>query len=355
MSDISKVDKNFVIETQNERDGMKFYDAKSAPIRLFGVWHDGECYRRVPKDVAEATSDGVSVLSTHTSGGRVRFITDSPYVILKAEIPPAVNMSHMARSGSSGFDLYVREAGRECYKKSYIPEHAVESFSGVIDFDTKEERLITVNFPLYNGVKELYIGLHENASLLPAPDYSVPFPMVSYGSSITQGGCTSRPGNAYQSVISRRYDSDFVNLGFSGSAKGEDAMRDYLASFKMSAFIFDYDFNAPTNEHLIATHKPIYEAVRKTNPDIPIIIMARPYFFDTHKGVAKRNEIVKATYDYAKAQGDEKVHFISSHELFELCEDNGTVDGCHPNDFGFFCMAKAVMKELDKYFPPIKD
>jgi hypothetical protein len=173
--------------------------------------------------------------------------------------------------------------------------------------------------------------------------------MVSYGSSITQGGCASRPGNAYQAVISRRYDADFINLGFSGSAKGEEAMKNYLASLRMSCFLFDYDHNAPNPDHLRATHKPIYEAVRRTNPDIPIIMMPRPEFFYT-RGIEIRNEIVKATYDYAKACGDENVYFIPSHELMAICEDNGTVDGSHPTDFGFFSMARAMIKVLDKLF-----
>ena len=270
MPDIASIDKNFVIETNIERENIKFYDAKEAPICLFGIWHDGEVYRRVPKDVAENTSQGLVSLATATAGGRIRFVTDSPYVILKAQYPSLGYMPHMPRSGSAGFDMYVNKDGEECYVKSFIPPNANE-FDGVIDFSEQKERLVTINFPLYNGVKELYIGIHGDYSIKPAPDYSVKLPMVSYGSSITQGGCASRPGTAYQAIISRRYDADFINLGFSGSAKGEDAMREYIATLPMSCFLFDYDFNALSADHLRETHKPIYEAVRAKNPDIPII------------------------------------------------------------------------------------
>ncbi len=353
MEDITKRDKNFIIETNIERDGIKFYDAKSAPICLYGIIHDGELYRRMPKEAGEAVSEGVSVGSKNTAGGRIRFITDSPYIILKSQVPGITNMSHMPSSGSSGFDLYVREEGRENYKKSYIPSHGVTTFDGVVDFSEKRERLITVNFPLYNEVIDLYVGIHEDAVLKPAPDYTVKLPMVSYGSSITQGGCASRPGNAYQAIVSRRYDSDFVNLGFSGCAKGEPAMKDYLGTLEMSAFILDYDYNAPTPQHLEETHKPIYEAVRKKNPDIPILMLARPQYFDTARGVAWRNEIVKKTYDFAVENGDKNVYFISSHELCEYCEDNGTVDGCHPNDLGFRAMADAIIKCLDNHFSSV--
>ena len=350
MPDISTIDKNFVIETNIERENIKFYDAKEAPIRLYGVWHDGERYRRVPKDVAENTSEGVKGLSVHTAGGRIRFITDSPYVILKVIYPSVGLMAHMPRSGSAGFDMYVNKDGRECYTKSFIPT-ASSVFDGVFDFSEQKERLITINFPLYNGVNEVYIGINADYSIKPAPDYSVNPPIVTYGSSITQGGCASRPGNSYQSVISRRYDADFINLGFSGSAKGEVAMKDYIASLPMSCFLLDYDFNANGPDHLRETHKPIYEAVRAAHPDVPIIMMARPYFFSPEQNERDlRNRIIKDTYNFAKENGDENVYFISSRELFELCEDNGTVDGCHPTDFGFFSMAQAVNKILDKIF-----
>ena len=353
MSDIASIDKNFAIETNIQREKIKFYDAKCATVKLFGVWHDGEGFRRVPKDVAEATNEGVQRLSTNTAGGRIRFITDSPYVILKVVYPSYHFLSHMPKTGVSGFDLYVTEEGRENYKKTFIPL-ASTTFDGVVDFPDSKERCITINFPLYNDVREVYVGVHEEHNLKAAPDYKINVPMVFYGSSITQGGCASRPGNTYQAIISRRYNSDFVNLGFSGSAKGEAAMRDYVASLPMSAFILDYDFNAPTDEHLLETHKPFYDSVRKAHPDIPIVMMARPVFFNSPE-LESRNNIIKATYDYARKNGDENVYFIPSASLMELCEDNGTVDGCHPTDLGFKSMANAVIKVLDNVFEVVSN
>ncbi len=348
--DITTIDKNFKIETNIEREALRFFDVKDAPLNLYGVWHDGEAYRRVPRDVAKATSPELITSSIKTAGGRIRFVTDSPYVVIKAFYPFITVFGHMTRAGTSGFDLYVNEGGREVYKKSMFPPSNTDtSFDAVFDFPDVKERLITINFPLYNPVNELYLGLHSKASLKPAPDYSVKLPIVSYGSSITQGGCASRPGNSYQAMLSRRYDADFINLGFSGVARGEAAIRDYIASLPMSAFIFDYDYNAPTPEHLKETHKPFYEAVRKARPDAPILMMGHPEFY-SNEMLVKRNAVVKETFDYAVANGDKNVYYIHSNELFELCEDGGTVDGVHPTDFGFRSMAKAMAKIFDKIF-----
>ena len=136
----------------------------------------------------------------------------------------------------------------------------------MIDFDDRKEREITINFPLFTEVCELYIGLQKGCKLEPASEYTHQKPVVYYGSSITNGGCASRPGNTYQAVISRMLDCDFVNLGFNGNAKGEQEIADYIKGLDMSVFVYDYDHNAPTPEHLLDTHEKMFKAIKK-DPD----------------------------------------------------------------------------------------
>lgn len=76
-------------------------------------------------------------------------------------------------------------------------------------------------------------------------------------------------------MVCRRNNIDFINLGFSGSEKGEDAIVDYMAGLEMSAFVCDYDHNAPDAEHLVATNYKMYEKIRKAHPNIPYIILSR--------------------------------------------------------------------------------
>ena len=166
-------------------------------------------------------------------------------------------------------------------------------------------------------------------------------PFVTYGSSITQGGCASRSGNAYPSILSRRFSYDHINLGFSGSARAEDAIIEYLANLDMSFFIYDYDYNAPSNEHYAATHEKLFKAVRAAKPDLPILILTRPHYYLNSVGVARR-EIALKTYENAIAAGDKRVWFMDGPQLMALCKDEGTVDNCHPTDFGFASMAKTL-------------
>ena len=172
--------------------------------------------------------------------------------------------------------------------------------------------------------------------------YALEKPVLYYGSSITQGGCASRPGNAYQAMISRRLDADFINLGFSGNAKAETVMCEYLASLDASVFVCEYDHNAPNADHLAKTHRPLYETYRAAHPDVPIVFVTKP---DFHPGTEdeRRRRIVIDTYEYALSVGDRKVSFVDGAHLFDgPFADSCTVDGCHPNDLGFFRMAQKI-------------
>ena len=140
---------------------------------------------------------------------------------------------------------------------------------------------------------------------------------------------------------------DYINLGFSGNAKGEDVMIDYLASLKTSLFFLDYDHNAPTVEHLAATHEKLFLAFRKTHPETPVIMMSRPkaILVDWEQ---RRREVVETTYKNALARGDKNVHFLDGAALTALCGNEGTVDNCHPTDYGFASMAKAIIELIER-------
>lgn len=344
--DITKYDKNFKVDTTIDKSDIKFYNAEEAPMRLYGVFREGNGFVRLPGEIASATSEGVAALNNHSAGGRVRFCTDSPYVAVHADMGEAMLGSS---ERTRGFDIYVRENGKEAFAGLFRSDAGNVNgiFENVIDFGSKEMREITINFPLYRQTKELYIGLSDTATVTAHPDYTYEKPIVYYGSSITQGGCASRAGLSYQGIISREIDTNFVNLGFSGSAKGEDAIREYMKNLDMSIFVLDYDFNAPTPEHLEKTHLPIYKAIREAQPTLPIIMASRPN--PRIPDDDKREKIIHATYEYAIGNGDKNVYFISGKDLMKISGNDGTADGVHPNDFGFYSMAQGflpIIKEI---------
>lgn len=344
MSDISKIDSNFAVQTALGIDNIRFYDVREAPFSIHGVFFENGVYRRLPEAVAKTVSEGVYALHVHTAGGRVKFVTDSSFVAIKAVMNGITRNSHFALTGSGGFDMYVGK--KEEYYASFQPPYDVsDSYESVTHFNTKKQREITINLPLYSGVKALYVGLEEDAILKASSGYKCKKPIVFYGSSITQGGCASRPGNAYESVISRALQADYINLGFSGNAKAEDEIAQYIKDLDMSVFVYDYDHNAPSVQHLEATHQRMFQTIRQANPDLPIVMLSRPKY--RLQGMDQpRLDIIKKTYTDALADGDRNVYFIDGPTLMKLAKNEGTVDGCHPNDLGFYSMAKTLIPLL---------
>ncbi len=345
MSDIAKIDSNFKVESKITQDGLKFYDAECEPFKLHGIWREEgrDCFCRMPYEDAKKVSEGVAELSGKSAGGRVKFVTNSSYVAISCELYGVYSTSRMTLSASAGFDMY---AEGEYVSTFSPPETLKDGFEAIRFFGDTKLRTVTINFPYFCNVKKLYIGLDEKSQLLPACDYKISKPVVFYGSSITHGASASRPGCTYESFLERKFDFDYVNLGFAGRALAEEAMAQYISGLDMSLFVYDYDHNAPTLEHLENTHEKMFLTVRKAQPDLPIIIMSRPKYIQDSDTVA-RLEIIKRTYTNALGRGDKNVYFIHGNTLMELAGADGTIDNCHPTDLGFYSMAKRLGKEIE--------
>lgn len=344
-----EVDPNFC-RNKTIEDGMIFFDIETEPLKIYGVFKENGLYRRMPEEVARSVSDGVYNLHTNTAGGRVRFKTNSQKLTIIAKFTDIVLRPHFAPTGRAGLDMYETIDGEERYSGTFIPVTGVcDGFKNTVTRTNNELRDITINMPLYTNIASLQIGFEEGSVILPSEPYEIETPIVSYGSSITQGGCANRAGTSYQGFISRALNCDYINLGFSGNAKGEDKMIDYINSLSMSAFIYDYDHNAPTVAHLEATHERMFKAIRAKHPDIPVLMLSRPKFYldDEEK---QRLEVVRKTYLNALSVGDKNVYFIEGPKLMEMVGDEGTVDGCHPTDLGFFSMATEILKVLKPIF-----
>ena len=350
--DISKIDKNFA-EAKVDNRPVHYYDALNDPrfvITGFPWRKPGGPLVRIPERLltGEQVNRGVRGLSRHSSGGMIRFRTDSKYIALKAAVRGS-DANHMPRNNSVGFDIYELVNGKWMFRRVVGPSGAALRAGG---FETlllqwgRGMREFLINLPLYGSVGSLQIGIAPGAKLeKPAVPWKTDKPIVFYGSSITQGGCASHPGNNYPAILARELSIPQVNLGFSGSAKGEPAMAEAIAELDMTAFVMDYDHNAPNPEHLQKTHAEFFRIIRKAQPKLPILILTRG-----DNPQPKRTEVIRATYDAAVKAGDKHVYFIDGATYFAELPDPGLAltDGCHPSDFGFYLMYKAVLPVLKK-------
>lgn len=350
--DIGEIDKKLKVEKRIQETDVKFYDARKAPFKIYGLCDatGSAPFRRLPFELAENVNYQVSVLAGNTSGGRVRFRTNSEYVAIRAIMPDVTHFPHMTLTGSSGFDLYINKDGKSVYHRSFTPPiDMTTGYEGITHFGSREERDIIINFPLYNNLSELHIGVEKTSSVSEGDKYRYETPILFYGSSITQGGCASRPGNSYQAIISRRFDTDIINFGFSSGGCGEENIMEYMAQLDFSIFVMDYDYNAPSVEHLAETHPRAYNIIRKHKPDVPIIFMTKPDIELHNPSDLARRNIVFATYTKALKNNDKNVYFIDGYSLFGGAgRDSCTVDGAHPNDLGFWRMADAVGSVIEQ-------
>ena len=346
------------------KSDIRYYNISEEPFRIYGVFFENGKYRRMPEEVAKSVSTGVLKLHDCTSGGRVLFKTDSPYIAIYAKMPTIGNMTHFALTGSAGFDLYERIDGKQEFVNTFKPPVTLKDgyetvselgfglyrktgkseygYESVLDVGNGGIREYVINFPLYSEVESLYIGLSNKAKVQMPEEYQQGKPIVYYGSSITQGACASRPGNSYEAIISRKLNRDYINLGFSGNARGEDAIANYIKDLPMSFFVYDYDENSMTAEYLQKTHEKMFLTVRAKNPDLPVLLLSRPKY-RLNKEEIKQLDVVKSTYQNAINRGDRHVYFVAGNEIFdETFEEIATVDHCHPNDCGFYRMSQKI-------------
>lgn len=342
MQRIENIDKNFSASVP-VFDGMKTYDILKPPFSLYGLKHDSEGFFRMDKSVADYVSPGVRGLNYNTSGGMLRFRTDSVRIILTATLPDVCLMNHMPLTGSSSFDIYCD--GNFCgVFRAPSTEEYKGTWSGELTLPEGEKDVL-IGFPLYNNVRSVFISLEESASAEEGGKFEDKLPIVFYGSSITQGGCASHPGNAYPNMISRYLNREILNLGFSGSCRAEDEMCEYISSLSMSLLVFDYDHNAPTAQYLEETHEKFFKQFRKHCPYTPVLMLSVADGYFGEKNIEKRKEIIKRTYENAKTVGDKNVYFLDGQKFYDdIGPENATVDCCHPNDLGFWAFYKNISK-----------
>lgn len=356
---IEKIDKNFAPSEAlvTRFPTIKMYNSIDCAAEISGLHHKGEdgVFSRLPLELSKI-NPSIENLSRYLAGGRIRFRTNSPFVAIKAKKLNTFYMRHMPLSGSTGCEIYV-DSGKDmrfikmccCIRTDDLWFEDGANIARKDDAPNSDFVDVTIALPLYGGLTDIYIGIDENSKLLPPSPQSHGM-VLFYGSSITQGGCACRAGNSYDGIIAKMYDCPIYNLGFSGSAKGEPEIAEYIADLHPEVFVYDYDHNAPTAEHLEATHKPFFEIVRAKNPTMPIIFMSRPMAETIGAKLSdRRRDIIYKTYTEAVAAGDKNVYFIDGATLFpDELREYCTVDGSHPNDLGFMCMAKTVGAVLEQ-------
>lgn len=321
----------------------KVYDFTENPIEVHGVpfWNETHRMERVPQELRERLPS-LEFLGRRTPGARVCFRTNSPTFTVRISFETLGVDVGMAIYACQSANVMIGERKNARYAAIVNPvDYQMKVFEKTVEKNAEMEE-VTIFLPRNEIIENVEIGIEADARIEPPTPYQYALPVLFYGSSITEGGCCTRPTNAYPALLSSRLDFDFYNFGFSGSARGELEMADYINTIPMSVFVYDYDHNAPDAAHLAATHEPFFQRIREKNPYTPVLFLTRPDF-DYDPASPLRRDVIYKTYSNALANGDRNVFFLDGETFFgETDRENCTVDRCHPNDLGFMRMADRI-------------
>lgn len=354
MKNLEKYDKNMIANVIESDENYDYYDVKQPPFRIEGLaWFEKEKkWDRIGEQYKDKVSEAVAWLSTHPAGGQMYFHTNAKTIVIKVKLADKANMIHMPATGQTGFDLYFKTNDMKEYQfftTSTYP-YGNDTYTAVIfRSDTAFDKDILIHFPLYMGVKEVYIGLEKGATLTYATPHQHEGRVVVYGTSITQGGCACRPGTAYLNLLSRKLDIEFINLGFSGSGLGELIMADLINEIEnVKMIVLDYEANGGCTGHLEKYMEEFIDILRTKHPYTPILVITKPPF-SNYLFMQKEVEERKRIYHFQKnlvsrrRKTDKQIYFFDGQQLYGK-EDifESSVDGLHPTDLGFYRMYKAL-------------
>ena len=326
-------------------------------------------YDRLPISYKEKVREPVWDLSKASAGITVRFHSNSTSINLKWTVLNDFDMPHMAATGIKGIDLYTKYnnkwryvttagalVGLKTYQNKSIPADNINEYE-LIKNMTPEFREYKLFLPLYDGVTKLEVGIDSTASIEKASPSTVK-PIVFYGTSITQGGCASRPGMAHTNIISRKLDVDCINYGFSGNGRMETPIVELISEIDARFYVIECLQNMDS-ERVSERVKPLVDIIRTKHPHTPIVLvenmMYTTAFLDhtEETRLIQENAALKNEYDKIIKSGTPNIFYIKDNKDF-LLDNEGTVDGVHLTDLGFLRYADYLMENFKK-FKLIKD
>ncbi len=340
--DASLAEKNAVITND-----VKWIDGKYLPIEGRAFDDVKNYYDRLPSNVTTKVNRKVREHLHNTAGMKFRFVTDSRRIRIKwMPTDKTLGLPHMPSTGVSGIDVYRwdKKLNRWCYVPLGIYMSNPKGYS--VHFDWLPNTPCLINLPLYNGIKSFELGIDPKATIKPHPyTGKVTKPVVFIGTSITHGGCASRPGMAFVNIVGRKLDIPIVNLGFSGGGAMEEEMCDYLARIDASCYVLDCMWNmgmtnwkARRGRNVDENYEPFIRRLRAKRPNVPIVMAERCDVYCA--GPNPQDRFIRTLYDKLKAKGWKNLYYLSKEKMYSG-DFEGTVDGIHPSDYGMMSMAEA--------------
>lgn len=295
----------------------------------------------------EFISDNLETLKLHPAGENLIFETNSKFIKIKASLTGAAYMSHMTAVGTIGFSLYFLDKN----KWRFLSSSKINQKEYELDLlkNIKGNHTYRLYFPLYQVLNNVSIGIEKDSTLnFIKPNQES---LLIYGTSISQGGCATRPGMDYGSILGRMNNLDVINLGFSGSCKLEPKILDIINlaidNKNVKYLIFELEANSPSYDHLSNRFSYFLENLHnKDNLKIYLI----SHFDEGMNYIDKNTSKYRKGFKNIQKELSRKynINFIDGEKLIKNLDCDGTVDGVHLTDLGFYEVAKRLSKIIQK-------
>jgi hypothetical protein len=308
-------------------------------------------YDRLPLSFKEVVRKPLWDLSKNSAGLSIRFLSNSGCISVKWTLLNNFNMNHMAETGIKGIDLYFNNDGKWQYLNTARPVNIENEFMLIRNMPAVM-REYKMYLPLYDGIENIEVGI-DPGSVIEKPAVSNCGSIIFYGTSITQGGCASRPGMAHTNIISRKLNIDCINFGFSGNGKMEQPVNELIAGFDPLLYVIECLPNM-TSEQVTERTVPLVKTIRDKHPETPIVLVEN-FIYETlaldtaeYSIVTEKNAALKNEYDKLTEAGFSNIFYINS-EHATGDDHEGTVDGVHFTDLGFLRYADFLIDEFIRF------
>lgn len=334
-------------------------DAAINPIE--GQYWQGEqrsgFYNRMPDRFKDDMRERVWDLSTNNSGESILFRTNSKNIKIRYTLnSPKDAMVNMSAIGAKGVDLYASDSEGESFRvvgDVSFGDTCVYNCKKIEYFYDKDNDGYNYQLylPLYNGVKEMKIGVDKGAEfefLAPSKEK----PIVVYGTSIAHGASASRAAMSWTSQLSRSLNMPLYNIAFSGNGRLEDVIIGAIGEIDASIYIIDCMPNLQHTDsaELVKLICRQIRTLRNTRPEIPILLTDHIGYSRAASNLEFKNLAIN-TIDAQR----EAFKILTEEGITGLYHlDNKTlnmpydayVDAIHPSDYGMWLYAQSYEKVL---------
>lgn len=338
----------FIIQAQLP---IKFHTIQGLTI-LGRPFPNQTTYRRFPDSLESLMRKPLWQLSNNSTGIAVCFETNSTQISAKWKTGASVHFSHVAATLVKGIDLYALDNNQWYYVGIGKPNNPVYQEASIIKGLDGGLKQFLMYLPDYETTDSLLLGIDTTAVIqnVSSSVFENKKPIVFYGTSIVQGASAMRSGMAYPAIIERGLQTETINLGFSGNGKLDSILAVMMSNMDAACYVIDCGPNL-TPEQAAERTLPFLKLLRKNKPTTPILLIEQityptaRFVLELAEKIKSINQHFNKAYTTLKKEGDKNIFYLPAKGI--IGEDGeGTVDGVHLTDLGFYRMAGAIQKKL---------